>query len=116
MMFLVWQCPKKGEQNLLSPRNIFKCPSVCFSTEESKPIHFLVVISNTMHYIFHLKFVEGLQFISASPAPFFSYEPSTYYPSHFLQSLEKNIDALALRDTLQSKPPTFPHYKNLIFH
>lgn len=40
--------------------------------EEIKSIHVLIVISNTMYCIFHLKFV-ALQFISASPAPLFGF-------------------------------------------
>lgn len=98
-MFQVWHGPKKGEQNLSFHRNL-NVLCVPQNTEKSKPIHLLTVISNTMYYTFHLKFVEAPQFISASPAPLsvISYKLSTHYSSHVLQSLEKNIDALAVPD------------------
>lgn len=72
MMFQVWHGPKKGEPNLAFPRNL-NVLYVPQNTEKIKFIHFLILISNTMYYNFHLKFVEALQFISASPAPLFHF-------------------------------------------
>lgn len=68
-MFQVWHGPKNGEQNLSFPRNL-NVLYVPQNTDEIKSFYFFIGISNTMYYIFHLKFV-ALKFISASPAPLF---------------------------------------------